>query len=69
VETREDLIPQEAQIARLAREELSKPEIGARLFMSPCTVEYHLHKVFVVRAGSAVRWGSLRPCGTSVAVP
>ena len=39
------------------------------LFISPYTVEYHLHKVFVVRAGSAVRWGSLRPCGTSVAVP
>jgi DNA-binding CsgD family transcriptional regulator len=45
VETREDLTSQEAQIARLAREGLSKPEIGARLFISPCTVEYHLHKL------------------------
>jgi DNA-binding CsgD family transcriptional regulator len=45
-QARAELTAHERQIARLAREGLSNPEIGARLFLSPRTVEWHLHKVF-----------------------
>ena len=46
VSRQSELTAQEAQVAKLAREGLSNPEIGARLFISGRTAQYHLSKVF-----------------------
>jgi DNA-binding CsgD family transcriptional regulator len=68
VETRDQLTVQEEQIARLAREGLSNPEIGARLYISPRTVEWHLHKVFT-KLGVTSRKGLESALPSSAAKP
>jgi DNA-binding CsgD family transcriptional regulator len=62
VESDGRLTAQETQIARYANEGLSNSEIGARLFLSPRTVEYHLHKVFTkLGIGSRTELGNILP--------
>ncbi len=64
------LTAQEAQVARLARDGLSNPEIGARLFISPRTVAYHLSNVFTkLGISSRSQLDRVLPAGPDTARP
>jgi DNA-binding CsgD family transcriptional regulator len=71
VEAYEGLTPQEQQIALFARDGLTNVEIGGRLFLSPRTVEWHLHKVFAklgIRSRRQLR-GALEASESELSAP
>jgi DNA-binding CsgD family transcriptional regulator len=67
-DTRAQLTAQERQVAELARDGFSNGEIGAQLFISPRTAEYHLHKVFA-KLGITSRTQLNRALGMAATAP
>jgi DNA-binding CsgD family transcriptional regulator len=67
-DTQAQLTAQERQVAELARDGFSNGEIGAQLFISPRTAEYHLHKIFA-KLGITSRTQLNRALGMAATAP